>query len=126
MGVYHANSDSLDLPQFTLTLPKSHVQASGTLSSTSSVRLSATTSSLVDWLPFIAAIRGPALLPVVLNGSATFNGSMTGSGNIVEVQATAERDPFTREQLDELIDLAAGGIVEISEYQLEAAAAPLA
>ena len=50
----------------------------------------------------------------------------TGDGRLVEVQATAEREPFTREQLDELIDLASGGIAEIAETQLEAAAAPLA
>jgi translocation and assembly module TamB len=79
VGAYHATSDTLDLPQFTLTMPNSHIQAAGTLSSTSSVRLSVTTSSLSDWLPFIAAAHGPALLPIVLNGSATFNGSMSGA-----------------------------------------------
>jgi translocation and assembly module TamB len=78
-GVYHAASDSLDLPQFTLAMPNSRVRAAGTLSSTSAVRLSITTSSLVDWLPLIDAFRGPALWPVVLNGSATFNGGMTGA-----------------------------------------------
>ena len=35
---------------------------------------------------------------------------MTGDGRLVEVQATAERDPFSRELLDELLDLAAGGV----------------
>ena len=35
---------------------------------------------------------------------------MTGDGRLVEVQATAERDPFSRERLDALLDLAAGGI----------------
>ena len=35
---------------------------------------------------------------------------MTGDGRLVEVQATAERDPFSRELLDALLDLAAGGI----------------
>jgi translocation and assembly module TamB len=79
VGVYHAASDSLDLPQFTLAMPNSHVRAAGTLSSTSSVRLSVTTSSLADWMPFIVAVRGPSLLPVVLNGSATFNGGMSGA-----------------------------------------------
>jgi translocation and assembly module TamB len=78
-GVYHAATDTLDLPQFTLTTPTSHVRAAGTLSSTSSVRLSVTTSSLADWLPFVSLVRGPALFPVVLNGSATFNGGMSGS-----------------------------------------------
>ncbi len=35
---------------------------------------------------------------------------MTGAGGFVEVQGTAEGDPFTREQMDRLLDLAAGGI----------------
>ena len=48
---------------------------------------------------------------------------MTGSAELVEVQATAERDPFSRELLDELLDLAAGGIEEISVAQEEAAGA---
>ena len=78
-GVYHAATNTLDLPQFTLTTPTSHVQASGTLSAASAVRLSVSTSSLADWLPFLSVVRGPALFPVVLNGSATFTGNMSGS-----------------------------------------------
>src|SRR6478752_9556404 len=35
---------------------------------------------------------------------------MTGRGGIVEVQGTAEREPFTREQMDRLMALAASGI----------------
>ena len=46
---------------------------------------------------------------------------MTGDGRLVEVQATAERAPFTRDQLDTLLELAAGGISEIVSAQ-EAAA----
>ena len=51
---------------------------------------------------------------------------MTGDGRLVEVQATAERDPFSRELLDSLLDLAAGGIEELTAAQGEAAAAPAA
>src|SRR5437016_2184316 len=51
---------------------------------------------------------------------------MTGDGRLVEVQATAEREPFTREQLDGLIDLAAAGIERIAAAQEEAADAPRA
>ena len=51
---------------------------------------------------------------------------MTGAGELVEVQATAERSPFSRELLDELLDLAAGGIEELTAAQLEAAAVPRA
>ena len=78
-GLYHAATDTLDLPQFTLSTPTSHVQASGTLSSASAVHLSISTSSLADWLPFMSVVRGPALFPVALKGSATFNGRMSGS-----------------------------------------------
>ena len=49
---------------------------------------------------------------------------MTGDAELVEVQATAERDPFSRELLDRLLDLAAGGIEELTAAQREAAAAP--
>ncbi|MBI5869769.1 MAG: ribonuclease PH [Actinobacteria bacterium] len=47
---------------------------------------------------------------------------MTGSGGIVELQATAEKEPFSREALDQLIDLAASGIEQITAEQLKAAA----
>ncbi len=44
----------------------------------------------------------------------------TGSGTLIEVQATAEREPFPRESLDELLDLAAAGIDQITEAQQDA------
>ena len=47
---------------------------------------------------------------------------MTGAGRLVEVQATAERVPFSREELDALVDLAAAGIREIGVTQKEAVA----
>jgi ribonuclease PH len=45
---------------------------------------------------------------------------MAGDGRLIEVQATAERAPLDRGQLDELLDLAAGGIEEIGAAQREA------
>jgi len=42
---------------------------------------------------------------------------MTGAGRLVEVQATAERAPFDRAELDELLDLGAAGIEKIGEAQ---------
>ena len=47
---------------------------------------------------------------------------MRGDGRLIEVQATAERNPYTREELDTLIDLAAGGIETIFGIQAKAAA----
>jgi ribonuclease PH len=46
---------------------------------------------------------------------------MTGGGQLVEVQATAEGKPFSRAELDELVELAASGIEQIAEIQREAA-----
>jgi ribonuclease PH len=46
-----------------------------------------------------------------------FNVVMTGSGDLVEVQGTAEGRPFSRTQLDRLVSLAAGGIAELTEFQ---------
>jgi ribonuclease PH len=44
---------------------------------------------------------------------------MTGSGLFIEVQGTAERVPFNKEQLDQMTELAANGIQKIIERQKE-------
>jgi ribonuclease PH len=49
---------------------------------------------------------------------------MTGDGRLVEVQGTAEAEPFSRAVLDELLVLAERGIAEIRARQLAACAAP--
>jgi ribonuclease PH len=48
---------------------------------------------------------------------------MSGDGRLVEVQATAERAPFTRDQLDALLDLAGAAIEQIGLAQAEAVGA---
>jgi ribonuclease PH len=42
---------------------------------------------------------------------------MTGSGNIVEVQGTAEKTPFTEEQLLALLGLARKGVGKLVDLQ---------
>jgi ribonuclease PH len=49
---------------------------------------------------------------------------MTGSGGIVEIQGTAEGLPFSRTQVDRLIDLAAEGIARLTQAQHQALALP--
>ena len=51
---------------------------------------------------------------------------MTGDDRLVEVQATAEKVAFDRGDLDLLLDLAAGGIEQITRAQEEALEATLA
>jgi len=47
---------------------------------------------------------------------------MSGRGLFVEVQGTAEGAPFSRAELDRLLDLAASGIEELHDMQRRAVA----
>lgn len=51
-----------------------------------------------------------------------FNLVMTASGRFVEIQGTAEKEPFTRAQLDELLKLGEKGIRQVMKAQTEALA----
>lgn len=54
------------------------------------------------------------------NAQVDANFVMDGEGRIIEVQATAEGDPFPRTQMNELTDLAAGGIQTLIQAQTKA------
>ena len=53
-----------------------------------------------------------------------FNVVMTGSGALVEVQGTAEGEPFSRDQLNDLLDLAEVGVRRLTQIQRRALADP--
>jgi ribonuclease PH len=78
----------------------------------------------------VGVVEGVALLDLDYsedsNADVDVNVVMTGDGRLVEVQATAEKVPFDRARLDELLDLAAAGIEELALHQQEAIAVPLA
>ncbi len=46
----------------------------------------------------------------------------SGDGRFIEVQGTAEREPFTRDQMESLLGLAAQGIQSLAAVQREAIA----
>jgi ribonuclease PH len=77
----------------------------------------------------VGVVGGVPMLDLAYSEDSTadtdMNVVMTGDGRLIEVQATAERDPFSRETLDELLELAAGGIAEIGRIQAEAVAREL-
>jgi ribonuclease PH len=50
------------------------------------------------------------------------NLAMTDAGGFVEVQGTAEREPFTRAQLDAMLGLGENGIRALFALQREALA----
>jgi ribonuclease PH len=75
----------------------------------------------------VGIVGGEALLDLDYaedsQADVDLNVVMTGDGRLVEVQATAEQVPFSREDLDGLLSLAAGGIERIRSEQERAAEA---
>jgi len=69
----------------------------------------------------VGIVKGELLLDLAFsedsNAEVDMNVVMTGSGNIVEVQGTAEGRSFSRQTMDGMLDLAAQGIGEIVDYQ---------
>jgi ribonuclease PH len=45
---------------------------------------------------------------------------MSGAGAFVEIQGTAEKEPFARATLNALLDLAVVGCAQLTELQLQA------
>jgi ribonuclease PH len=75
----------------------------------------------------VGIVAGVLLLDLDYSEDSTaevdMNVVMTGEAALVEVQATAEKTPFSRTSLDDLLELAAGGIEELAAAQEEAVAA---
>jgi ribonuclease PH len=69
----------------------------------------------------VAIVDGaPVLDPTYEEDAAAevdFNVVMTGSGKLVEVQGTAEGNPFSRGDLDRILDLAGEGIEALTRLQ---------
>ncbi len=78
----------------------------------------------------VGIVDGEALLDLdYLEDSSAevdMNVVMTGDGRVIEVQATAEGEPFSRDSLDLLLDLAAEAIEQFGEAQRVALEAVLA
>jgi ribonuclease PH len=76
----------------------------------------------------VGVVGGESLLDLDYSEDSSadvdLNVVMTGDGEFVEVQATAERVPFDRARLDGLLDLAASGIDELRMFQEQAIAVP--
>jgi ribonuclease PH len=84
---------------------------------------------LVDSVAAVSAgiVDGEALLDIDYQedsqAEVDFNVVMTGSGRLVEVQGTAEGEPFSRDQLNMMLQLAADGIHQLTAIQREASEA---
>jgi ribonuclease PH len=91
-----------------------------------------TESPLIDSVAAVSVgiIGGIPLLDLNYAEDSTaqvdMNVVMTGRGRLVEVQGTAEQGSFERSELDQMIDLAANGISELTGEQDVALGAPRA
>lgn len=80
---------------------------------------------LTDWLAAtsVGIVDGTAVLDLCYEedsrAQVDMNVVLTGDGRIVELQGTAEREPFTYDQMNELFQLAQEGIARLIEKQQE-------
>jgi ribonuclease PH len=74
----------------------------------------------------VGIVKDEALLDLEYVEDSTadtdMNVVMTGDGRYIEVQGTAEAEPFDRALLDELLELASGGCATLTKLQQEALA----
>lgn len=72
----------------------------------------------------VGIVDGVALLDLPyaedVAAEVDFNVVMTAAGELIEVQGTAEKAPFPRAHLDQLLDLATSGIQTLAAKQREA------
>ena len=76
-GVYRGRGEELEISNLEVSSQSTQIRAVGRLSSFSSLRLSASATSLDEWQPLLSALRGPQI-PVSLKGRANFNGTASG------------------------------------------------
>ena len=69
----------------------------------------------------VGVIEGNPLLDLAYSEDSIADVDMnivcTGAGKFIELQGTAEREPFTREQMDEMMLLAEKGISQLFTIQ---------
>jgi ribonuclease PH len=77
----------------------------------------------------VGMIAGQSLLDLCyqedVRADVDANIAMNSRGEFIEVQATAERNTYSRQKLDEMLDLAGGGIARLMKFQENAIDASL-
>ena len=72
----------------------------------------------------VGIIEGTTILDLAYeedsNADVDMNIVCTGAGKFIEIQGTAEREPFTRDQMDEMLKLAEIGVNKLFEIQRNA------
>ena len=94
-GRYSARAERMELAALELTTPHAHLEASGSLGSTSAaLKGNAKTTSLTELQPMMAAI-GNAAPPIELAGTASFNGTLGGRLRAPQLVGHVDATDFT-------------------------------
>ncbi len=93
VGTYLGASDELQLADLTVSTAATQLRASGRLSRSSSLRISASTTSVAEWQPILNSFGGPQI-PVVLRGRALFNGTAVGRLSDFTIAGHAQMNDF--------------------------------
>ena len=94
-GRYSVRASSINLYALDARTPHSHVNASGTIGSTSaSLKLALDTDSLTEFQPLLAAM-GNAPLPIELGGEAKFDGTLQGRLSSPQIAGHLQAANFT-------------------------------
>ena len=83
--------------------------------------MAATSAGIVDGIPLLDLNYEEDA-----RAEVDFNVVMTAKGEFVEVQGTAEAQPFPRTTLDSLLNLAQKGLKELFQIQRQALSSPQA
>lgn len=94
-GRYGLRADSIELSALSLTTPHTHLDATGTLGTTSAtLKLNVNTTSLTEFQPILTAMDN-APLPVELAGTAGFNGTLNGRLRTPQIAGHLQATNFT-------------------------------
>jgi translocation and assembly module TamB len=77
-GIYRAGPEEFEISELTAATRATHVQASGTLSRTASMKLFVSTTDLTEWQPVLSAVGYSEPIPIALRGEASFRGTAAG------------------------------------------------
>jgi translocation and assembly module TamB len=94
-ATYRSAAQELELSEFSASTPSAQIRATGRLSRSSSLQVSASTMSLREVQPMIAALHGPSELAVTMRGRAFFNGTATGKISRLSFAGNFQINDFT-------------------------------
>ncbi len=93
-GAYRAALDEIEVKELNAATRATQLQASGTLSSRATLKLTVNTTDLGEWQPVLAAAGYKGNIPVALHGRASFLGTATGKLSSIAFAGSLQSQSF--------------------------------